>query len=43
METNTPHFGFALEPVDDLQAAKRFYVEVMGAPVNSAQKTQPLM
>ncbi|MDE3074550.1 MAG: hypothetical protein KGJ86_03905 [Chloroflexota bacterium] len=33
MKTNTPRFGFVLEPVDDLQAAKQFYVDVMGLKV----------
>ncbi len=33
MKTNTPQFGFVLEPVDDIETAKRFYVDVMGLKV----------
>ncbi len=29
----TPRFGFVIEPVEDVQAAKRFYTEVMGLQV----------
>jgi predicted enzyme related to lactoylglutathione lyase len=30
---NTPRFGFALEYVSDIEAAKRFYVDVLGMEV----------
>jgi catechol 2,3-dioxygenase-like lactoylglutathione lyase family enzyme len=33
MNGTTPHFAFALEYVDDIEAAKRFYVEVLGLQV----------
>lgn len=31
--TSDPRFGFALEYVSDIEAAKRFYVEVLGLEV----------
>jgi catechol 2,3-dioxygenase-like lactoylglutathione lyase family enzyme len=31
---NRPHFGFALEYVTDLDAAKRFYADVLGLDVH---------
>ncbi len=31
--SNPPRFGFALEYVSDIQAAQRFYVEVLGLKV----------
>jgi predicted enzyme related to lactoylglutathione lyase len=33
MSNTTPRFGFALEYVSDIQATKRFYVEVLGLTV----------
>jgi len=33
MSNTTPRFGFPLEYVTDIQAVKRFYVEVMGLTV----------
>lgn len=37
--TVRPHFGFAIEYVDDIEAAKRFYVDVMGLKVERAHPT----
>ena len=34
-----PQFGFALEYVDDVEAAKRFYVEVLGLEVERYHPT----
>jgi predicted enzyme related to lactoylglutathione lyase len=33
MQHQTPHFGFALEYVKDIEAAKRFYTDVIGLKV----------
>ena len=33
MMNNKPEFGFILEYVSDIEAAKRFYVEVLGLEV----------
>jgi predicted enzyme related to lactoylglutathione lyase len=33
MRHQEPHFGFALEYVKDIEAAKRFYVDVVGLKV----------
>jgi catechol 2,3-dioxygenase-like lactoylglutathione lyase family enzyme len=37
--SNQPHFGFALEYVPDIEAAKRFYVEVLGLEVERYHPT----
>ncbi len=37
--TNKPKFGFALEYVTDIEAAKRFYVEVLGLEVERYHPT----
>ena len=36
---NTPKFGFALEYVSDIEAAKRFYVDVLGLEVDREHPT----
>jgi catechol 2,3-dioxygenase-like lactoylglutathione lyase family enzyme len=35
----TPRFGFVVEYVDDIEAAKRFYVEVLGLEVERYHPT----
>ena len=37
--TTTPRFGFALEYVTDVEAVKRFYVEVLGLAVEREHPT----
>src|SRR5690348_224392 len=37
--TNQPQFGFALEYVPDIEAARRFYVEVLGLEVERYHPT----
>jgi catechol 2,3-dioxygenase-like lactoylglutathione lyase family enzyme len=37
--SNAPQFGFALEYVTDIEAAKRFYVEVLGLKVERYHPT----
>ena len=37
--TTKPRFGFALEYVSDIEAAKRFYVEVLGLEVERDHPT----
>lgn len=37
--TATPRFGFALEYVTDVEAVKRFYVDVLGLEVEREHPT----
>jgi catechol 2,3-dioxygenase-like lactoylglutathione lyase family enzyme len=37
--STTPRFGFALEYVEDIEAAKRFYVETLGLEVQRYHPT----
>lgn len=37
--TATPRFGFALEYVSDVEAVKRFYVDVLGLEVEREHPT----
>ncbi len=37
--TNAPQFGFALEYVTDIEAAKRYYVDVLGLEVERYHPT----
>jgi catechol 2,3-dioxygenase-like lactoylglutathione lyase family enzyme len=39
MSSNKPQFGFVLEYVPDIEAAKRFYVEVLGLEVERYHPT----
>ena len=38
-----PQFGFVLEYVKDIEAAKRFYVEVLGLQMNACKRLRSLM